>query len=492
MPASGLLTGLSEIVGAEFALAGDDPAASPALRDATESRGVSGSAQAVARPGSPAEVAELMRWCLERGLPLTARGGGTGLAGGAVPDGGVVVELDRLDRIRSFQPGLWRIEAEAGIRTARLARVARESGLLFPPDPGASEQSTVGGNIATNAGGPHAFKYGTTGAWVTGLEVVIPPGEVIRLGGPIRKDVSGYDLRHLLVGSEGTLGIVTSAWLRLVPAPESVLGVAAFYESLDDGCAAVGGVLEAGITAAALEFLDSGALALSLGSFPAEAPEEAGFLVLAEADGSAGEAERIAAELAATLGEGAAGVHRFSGAAASRELWRWRDGVPLAVAAKRGGKLSEDIVVPPERLAEAIRAIGGIGERHGLEACSWGHAGDGNLHATLLIDPADASQLSRAEAAAGELLDLALELGGSISGEHGVGTAKASHMAGGMSPGELRLHAAIKACFDPDGLLNPGKKTPGPGEPPPGPGNVPQGRGDAPPGPGGAGPAGSR
>jgi glycolate oxidase subunit GlcD len=459
-PANGLLTGLSEIVGEEFATAGDDPAASHALRDASESRGLSGSALAVVRPGSPAEIAELMRWCLDEGLPLTTRGGGTGLAGGAVPDGGIVVALDRLDRIRSFQPELWRIEAEAGVRTARLARVARENGLLFPPDPGASEQSTVGGNIATNAGGPHAFKYGATGAWVTGLEVVIPPGEVISLGGPIRKDVSGYDLCHLLVGSEGTLGIVTAAWLRLVPAPDSVLQVAAFYSDLEGGCAAVGRVVETGIIAAALEFLDSGALALSLGSFPAEVPGEARFLVLAEADGSAGEAKRIAAELASALGEGATALHRFGGAAEARRLWRWRDGVPIAVASRLGGKVSEDIVVPPERLVEAIRASSEIGTRYGLEACSWGHAGDGNLHATLLVDPADPSQLSRAEAAAAEILDLALELGGSISGEHGIGTAKARQMARGMSPGELRLHAAIKACFDPAGVLNPGKKSP--------------------------------
>ena len=166
----------------------------------------------------------MLAWCYEHDVPLTPRGGGSGFAGGAVPvDGGVVLALDRLDRVRAFEPLLWRAHVEAGVRTKRVQQLARESGLLFPPDPGAPEQSQIGGNVATNAGGPHAFKYGVTGRWVTGLEAVVPPGEVIAVGGPIRKDVAGYDLKSLLIGSEGTLGIVTAAWLRLIPAPEAAL-----------------------------------------------------------------------------------------------------------------------------------------------------------------------------------------------------------------------------------------------------------------------------
>ncbi|MDX6539773.1 MAG: glycolate oxidase, partial [Gaiellales bacterium] len=179
------------------------------LTDMTEARGLIGRADAVALPRTAEEVAEVVAWCYANGVAIVPRGGGTGYAGGSVPlDGGVVLSLERLDRVRSFDPLLWRIEVEAGLRTGELRRIAREGGLLFAPDPGAAEQSQIGGNIATNAGGPHAFKYGVTGTWVTGLEVVVPPGDLVRLGGPLRKDVAGYDLKHLRIGSEGTLGVI--------------------------------------------------------------------------------------------------------------------------------------------------------------------------------------------------------------------------------------------------------------------------------------------
>src|SRR5207253_1961597 len=182
----------------------------------------------------------VLAWCYEHEVPLVPRGGGTGLAGGAVPvDGGVVLALERVDRVRAFDPRLWRMHVDAGVRTATVRRLARENGLLFPPDPGGAEQSQIGGNIATNAGGPHAFKYGVTGRWVTGLEAVVPPGDVIAVGGPIRKDVAGYDLKSLLIGSEGTLGIVTAAWLRLVPAADAASPVAGFYAGTGEGCAAL-------------------------------------------------------------------------------------------------------------------------------------------------------------------------------------------------------------------------------------------------------------
>jgi FAD/FMN-containing dehydrogenase len=193
-------------------------------------RGVVGSADAIVLPSSAEEVAAVMRWCYEHEVPLTARGGGTGLAGGAIPvAGGVVVGFERLNRVRQFDPLLWRMHVEAGVTTGDVHRLARENGLRFPPDPGAAEVSQIGGNIACNAGGPHAFKYGVTGQWVTGIEAVVPPGEVVTFGGPLRKNVAPYDLVSLLVGSEGTLGLVTAAWLRLVPAPELELPVVALY-----------------------------------------------------------------------------------------------------------------------------------------------------------------------------------------------------------------------------------------------------------------------
>src|SRR6266576_4966737 len=222
-------------------------------------RGVVGTADAVVFPSTTEEVAAVMRWCYENAVPLTARGGGTGLAGGAIPvHGGVVIGFERLNKIRQFDPLLWRMHVEAGVTTGDVQRVARENGLRFPPDPGAAEISQIGGNIACNAGGPHAFKYGVTGNWVTGIEAVIPPGVIVRSGGPIRKDVAGYDVKSLLIGSEGTLGVVTAAWLKLLPAPEAALPVAAFFGGVVDGCAAIERVLGNGLLVAALEYLDGG------------------------------------------------------------------------------------------------------------------------------------------------------------------------------------------------------------------------------------------
>ena len=211
-----------------------------------------------------------MAACYRNDIAITPRGGGSGVAGGAVPDGGVVISLERLNRIRSFDPLVWRIQVEAGVTTGRLHQVARESGLMFPPDPGASEQSQIGGNLATNAGGPHAFRYGVTRRWVTGIEAVIAPGELITVGGPVRKDVAGYDLLGLLVGSEGTLGLITAAWLRLVPAPEAVHVVAGVYPTDAAACAAIERILGSGIEAAAIELLDAAAMRFGGGGFPAE------------------------------------------------------------------------------------------------------------------------------------------------------------------------------------------------------------------------------
>jgi glycolate oxidase subunit GlcD len=429
------------------------------LTDATESRNLRGRADAVALPKDAQQTADVVRWCYEHDVPIVPRGGGTGFTGGAVPvDGGVVLSLERLSKIRHLDPGLWRAAPEAGVVTADLRRRARENGLLFPPDPGSAEQSQLGGNIATNAGGPHAFKYGVTGAWVTGLEVVLAPGELVTVGGPIRKDVAGYDLKSVLIGSEGTLGVVTAAWVKLIPAPEAALPLAALYESIEAGCAAIENALASGVIPAALEYLDAGAVQATRGAFPVDVPDEAGFMVIADADGSAEEAARIHAELTEVLSENALLVHAPTETKEINALWRWRDGASIGVTAQRGGKISEDIVVPVDRLRAAIEGTLEIGRRHDVEACSWGHAGDGNLHSTFMIDLGDPGELERAEEAAHELFALAAELHGSISGEHGLGLVKGGQLTRQWEPPAIALHEAIKRVFDPKGLLNPGKK----------------------------------
>jgi glycolate oxidase subunit GlcD len=422
-------------------------------------RGVQGMADAVVLPSTVEEVAAVMRYCYENDIRLTARGGGTGLAGGAIPvQGGIVIGFERLNRVRQFDPLLWRMHVEAGVTTADVQRLARENGLRFPPDPGAAELSQIGGNIACNAGGPHAFKYGVTGHWVTGIEAVVPPGEIVTVGGPLRKDVAGYDLKSLLVGSVGTLGLVTAAWLRLVPAPELELPVVGFYRDADAGVSAIERVLASGVVPAAVEYLDGVTLAYSGDAYPFGVPEGSAFMVITEADGAAAEARRVAAELREALSDDAVAVHAPAEPTEVAELWRWRAGAAFAILAQRGGAYSEDIAVPLDRLRDVARETLAIGERHRVPALSFGHAGDGNIHSTFLFSPEDLDEEQRADEACHELFELALRLGGTVTGEHGIGWLKRGQLEHQLGPVGYDLHLRVKQAFDPKNLLNPGKK----------------------------------
>jgi glycolate oxidase subunit GlcD len=422
-------------------------------------RGVQGMADAVVMPSTTDEVAAVMRFCYEHDIPLTARGGGTGLAGGAIPvTGGIVIGFERLNRIRQFDPLLWRMHVEAGVTTGDVQRLARESGLRFPPDPGAAELSQLGGNIACNAGGPHAFKYGVTGNWVTGIEAVVPPGEIVTVGGPIRKDVAGYDVKSLLVGSEGTLGLVTAAWLRLVPAPELELPVIGLYRDAEAGISAIERVLGSGFVPAAIEYLDATLLSYAGDAYPFKLPEGAAFMVITEADGAAAEARRVAGELQDALADDAVAVHAPTDPSEVAELWRWRGGAAFAILAQRGGAYSEDIAVPLDRLRDVARETLEIGERNDVPALSFGHAGDGNIHATFLFNPENLDEEQRADDACHELFELALRLGGTVSGEHGIGWLKRGQLEHQLGATGYDLHLRIKQAFDPKNLLNPGKK----------------------------------
>lgn len=444
---------------------GDDAVLAPIddrswLSDGTESAAIAGSARAVLRPADVAGVQVAVRLCRQHGVPVVPRGGGTGYAAGAVPFAdGVVLSVERLRRVRERRPETWALSVDAGVTTAEVRRLAREDGLWFPPDPGAAEQSLIGGNVATNAGGPHCFKYGVTGQWVTAVEAVLGTGELVRFGRGLRKDVSTLDLRALLVGSEGTLGVITGVDLRLIPEPEVRLPVIGVYPTLEAGCEAVLAALASGVVPAAVEFLDRVAIEASRASYPGDLPVDAEFAVLVEADGSAIGAAADQGLLAAALADGAADV-LAPGPDRAAALWAWRDGVSLGVLARHGGKLSEDIVIPVDRLADAVRGVRRLGEESGFETTSWGHAGDGNLHASFLFDRADATAVARAAEVAPRLFDLARSLGGSISGEHGVGRLKIA-AAADEDPAVLALQRAVKASFDPDGIMNPGAKVVG-------------------------------
>ncbi len=445
---------LSRMVGAEHVL--QAPPDSPYNRDCSGRRGVDGRADAVVLPGSAQEVADVVRWCYEHDVPIVARGGGTGLVGGAVAiDGGVVCSMERLWRVRELEPGLWRMLPEAGVRTRDVQRLARENGLMFAPDPGASEQSQIGGNVATNAGGPHALKYGVTGSWVSGLEVVLAPGELVQLGGWAGKDVAGYDIKSLLVGSEGTLGLITAVRLRLLPAPESALVTVVFTRSCADGCAAIEQILAAGVRPSVLDFMDADTLEIVAAGYPSEIPPQAGFALIVEVDGSREEARAQRHELLEVLHEVAVAVQEPSDPQA---LWRWRDGVNGVVTGARGAKVSEDVVFPVERLGEGLTRFAELAQAKGLRSCAWGHGGEGNVHATVLVDPASELELDAAEALGEELFALVIELGGSVAGEHGVGWLKRGRLESQWAESALDLHERLKRVFDPKGLLNPGKK----------------------------------
>jgi glycolate oxidase subunit GlcD len=445
---------LAKIMGAEHVL--DAPPDSPYNRDCTRRRGLEGRADAVVLPGSAQEVAALVGWCYAHDVPLVPRGGGTGLTGGAVPvQGGVVCSLERMRAIRELEPALWRMLPEAGVSTRDVQRLARENGLFFGPDPGASEQSQIGGNVATNAGGPHGLKYGVTGAWVAGLEVVLAPGELVEVGGWAGKDVAGYDLKSLLVGSEGTLGVITAVRLRLLPAPEAALALVVFLGSRRAGCEAMGALLGSGLRPSVLDFMDAETLRMLSPSYPGEVPAGAGFGLIVEVDGTRSDVQEQRGALLEALAGTALAVQEPDDAQA---LWRWRDGVNGVLTGVRGAKVSEDVVFPRERLNEGLEHFERMAGAHGLPSCAFGHGGEGNVHATVLVDPASERELEAAEAVGEELYALVVELGGSVAGEHGVGWLKGGRLESQWSPRAVDLHERIKRAFDPKGLLNPGKK----------------------------------
>jgi glycolate dehydrogenase FAD-linked subunit len=449
---------LSRLIGAEHVL--DAPAGSPYNRDSSNRRGVEGRADAVVLPGSAEELAAVVAWCYAHDVPIVPRGGGTGLTGGAVAvQGGVVCSLERLRRIRELEPGLWRMFPEAGVSTYDVQRLARENGLMFAPDPGAAEQSQIGGNVATNAGGPHALKYGVTGAHVAGLEAVLAPGELVNVGGWAGKDVAGYDIKSLLLGSEGTLGVIAAVRLRLLPAPEAAIPLVVFLPTRAEGCAAICAVLADGLRPSVLDFMDGQTLEIVAGAYanahPPGMPADAGFALICELDGSREDVLAQRKELLELLGDGALAVHQ---PADPRALWRWRDATNPAVTAARGAKVSEDVVFPLERLQEGLERFERIASGRALRSCAWGHGGDGNVHATVLVDPASDAELDAAEAVGEELFAIVVELGGSVAGEHGVGWLKRGRLESQWDPRALELHEQIKRAFDPKGLLNPGKK----------------------------------
>ncbi|HWH00088.1 MAG TPA: FAD-linked oxidase C-terminal domain-containing protein [Pilimelia sp.] len=421
---------------------------------------------AVVRPRSTAEVAAAVRTAAAHGTPVVPQGARTGLAGGAnaVP-GGLVLSLTRMDRILEIDAVNRVAVVQPGVVNAELARAVAAHGLRYPPDPGSWETSTIGGNVATDAGGMCCVKYGVTGAYVLGLEVVLADGEVLRTGRRTPKGVAGYDLTRLFVGSEGTLGVLTEITLALRPAAEESLTLVAVFPSTAAAGAAVAGIAAAGLTPSLLELLDRTHLRAIEDFRPMGLRTDAQAMLLAAADTGPRAADDLARVAAACTTAGATEVYAATDATEAAELLRARRLAHPAMErlalrthpGGRGGLIIDDVAVPRTRLAELLDGVAVIAGRHGVQIGVVGHAGDGNLHPNIVVDRADPASVARGRRAFDEIMALGLALGGTCTGEHGVGLLKRDWLARELGPVGLRVHHAIKAALDPAGLLNPGK-----------------------------------
>lgn len=451
-----LVAELARIVGPEYVRVAEGELV-PYARDATPL--FSALPDAVVFPGATAEVAAVLRLATEHRVPVVPRGAGSNLCAGTVAlSGGIVLALTRLNAVLEVAPAELLARVQPGVSTAKLAEVAAAEGLFYAPDPGSRTVSTVGGNVATCAGGLRGLKYGVTRDHVLGLEAVLATGEVIRTGGRLAKDVAGYDLTRLLTGSEGTLAVITEVTVALRPAPaDSGTGVA-YFASLSDACRAVAAVITGGIVPATLEFLDGKCIGAVEEFAGLGLRTDAGALLLFGDDGPAGAVAAALERMAAICMEaGAIEVTLAEDVARAEALLAARRCTLPALSRLGTLTILEDASVPRPRLAEMVDRIDAIAGRYGLRFATFGHAGDGNLHPTCVLDREDAEGAARAEKAFAEIFAAAVELGGTITGEHGVGAAKLPYLTARIGADQRALLRRIKAAFDPAGILNPGK-----------------------------------
>jgi glycolate oxidase len=414
---------------------------------------------AVVSPASAAEVAGVLRLATAHRIPVTARGGGSNLAAATVPEhGGIVLSTTRMNRILEISAEELLAVVDPGVTTAELAAAASRQGLLYPPDPGSHAVATVGGNVATCAGGLRGLKYGVTRNYVLGLEAVLATGEIIRTGGRLWKDVAGYDLTRLLTGSEGTLAVLTEITVGLLPAPETSRAGVAYFGSLADAGTAVHRILTGGTLPATLEFLDQRCINVVEDYARLGLDRTAGALLLFGDDGPDWGVETALARMSqACRDAGARDVVLAEDVTTSQELLAARRCCLPALARLAPVAMLEDVTVPRPCLPQMVTAIDQITARHHLMAATFGHAGDGNLHPTIVFDPADGDVVERAHTAFDEIFRTALSLRGTITGEHGVGATKRPWLPARLGEPQLALMRRLKTAFDPAGILNPGK-----------------------------------
>jgi len=415
----------------------------------------------VVLPQTTEQTAEIVKVAAETRTPIVARGMGSGLAAGSIPvaAGSMVVSFTRMNRILEIDPRNSTVHTEAGVVTAELQEEVEKIGLFYPPDPSSIRHSTIGGNIACNAGGPRCLKYGVTGNYVLGLTVVLADGRILKTGGKPIKDVTGYNLNGLFTSSEGTLGLITEALLRLVTRPRFAKTALAEFDSLDDAARAVNAVLAEGIVPASLELMDQTAIvcieeAMRLGL---KTDVEASLII--ETDGADEATVKREAESAGRvcMESGARMVKVAKTNEERDDLWKARRSISPALARRAPNKLGEDITVPRGAIPEVARRIREISRKHGLPVVIFGHAGDGNLHPNILFDKRVPEEWEKVEKMVGEIFGVALDAGGTLSGEHGVGVLKRPYFERALGPVSVEIQRRIKETFDPLNILNPGK-----------------------------------
>jgi glycolate oxidase len=411
---------------------------------------------AVARPASAQEVSEILRLANGELFPVVPRGAGTGMSGGSVPvHGGLVLSLERMNRILEIDDENLVAVVEPGVVTGELQREVEARGLFYPPDPASNKFCTIGGNVAECAGGLRAVKYGVTKDYVLGLEVVLPTGEIIRTGARTAKSVAGYDLTKLIVGSEGTLGVATAIILKLLPLPESVRTISAFFNTIEGAATAAAKIIASRIIPRALEFVDRHALRAVEKYLKEDITGGATAMLLVEVDGAADTTARESERIAEIMERaGASHVKKAETDAEREQLWKARRSISPALYTIKPKKVNEDIVVPRSKIPDILREIEEIAKRHDLLIVNFGHAGDGNIHTNIMIDEADKP---RALNAVKEIFESTLRMGGSISGEHGIGLSKAAYLPMEIGPAALSAMKHIKQALDPNNILNPGK-----------------------------------
>jgi D-lactate dehydrogenase len=414
---------------------------------------------AVVFPIEHAQVVQLVRACRAARTPLIARGRGTNTTGATVPTGGgVVVSFERMNHIVRIDTDNRLAVVEPGVLNGDLQAALADRGFFWPPDPTSSPYCTIGGNLACNAAGPRAVKYGSCRENTLALRAVTGAGEELRCGVNTTKGAVGYDLTRLLIGAEGTLAVITQATLKLTPKPAAKTTLAASYADVAAATAAVARLMAQPVVPCALEFMDDEALRLAR-AHAGDAIPEAGALLIVEADGDASDlAHAIDALAAAARGAGLIALRTAADAREAETLWAARRALSPALRTISPDKINEDVVVPVSRLPELIATLRGIARKHAIPIVNFGHAGNGNIHVNLL--PRDAQEHARAENALPEVFAAVLELGGTLSGEHGIGLAKRDFLTQALDPAALALMRGIKAQFDPDGILNPGKLLP--------------------------------